>query len=293
MLKQPEAFMLKEKVRTAFDASAVSYDAAAILQQEIANRLLERMQCIRLQPARIIDIGTGTGQCLTGLKDTYPKANLTALDISLNMLKQCRTKQGWWSTFRNSVSYINADAEKLPLETSSVDLLFSNLALQWCNDLEQTFREFRRVLRPGGLLMFTTFGPDTLKELRACWSKADGFNHINQFVDMHDLGDELVSARFAEPVIDMEMVTMTYPDAIQIMKELKAIGAHNVTRGRSLHLTGKGRLQKVIQEYEAFRNDGVLPVSYEVIYGHAWIPESEKTNAALPAKAFVSLSNIE
>lgn len=293
MLKQSEIVMVKEKVRAAFDASAVSYDPAAVLQQEIANRLLERMQYIRLQPERIVDIGTGTGQCIEGLKKFFPKAKLTALDLSINMLKQCKKKQGWWSGLINSVSYINADAENLPLATNSVDLLFSNLAIQWCNDLQQTFSEFMRVLRPGGLLMFTTFGPDTLKELRSCWSKTDRFNHVNQFVDMHDIGDALVSARFAEPVIDMEMITMTYPSAIQIMKELKLIGAHNVTRGRSRQLTGKGRLQSVIQEYEAYRKEGVLPVSYEVVYGHAWIPEEEKNKEATSSRVLVSVSDIK
>lgn len=293
MLKQPEALPEKDKVRAAFDASAETYDLAAVLQQEVADRLVERLKYIRIQPGQVVDIGTGTGQCLAGLKNAYPKAKVSALDISMNMLLQCKKKQGWWSGLTHPVQFINADAEHLPLVSNSVDILFSNLAIQWCNDLQATFSEFRRVLKPGGLLMFTTFGPDTLKELRACWSQADSFNHVNQFVDMHDVGDALVSARFAEPVIDMEMMTMTYPNAIQIMKELKAIGAHNITQGRSKQLTGKGTLQRVIQHYETFRKDEILPVSYEVIYGHAWIPEVVASSNQTSNKAFVQVLDIE
>ena len=152
-----------------------------------------------------------------------------------------------------------------------MDLLFSNLALQWCLDLDQTFNEFRRVLKPGGLLMFTTFGPDTLRELRSCWSQVDGYTHVNNFFDMHDVGDALVRNSFAEPVMDMELLTMTYKDVPSLMRDLKTIGAHNVTQGRSRKLTGKGRLQRVNAAYEQYRSDGVLPVSYEVVYGHAWI----------------------
>lgn len=292
MLKQPEALPEKKKVRAAFDAAATSYDAAAVLQQEIASRLVERLNYIRMTPNHVVDLGTGTGQCLEGLKKAYPKAKLLALDISMNMLLECKKKQGWWSGLVKPVHYVNADIEMLPLASNSVDILFSNLAIQWCNDLQKTFAEFRRVLKPGGLLMFTTFGPDTLKELRASWSKADGFNHVNQFVDMHDVGDALVSARFAEPVIDMEMITMTYRTAIQMMKELKAIGAHNMTEGRSKQLTGKGTLQNVIDHYELYREEGVLPVSYEVIYGHAWIPEAPAIEKSPANKAFVSVSDI-
>ena len=189
------------------------------------------------------------------------------------MLLEAKKKQGWWQRLRQPVKLITGDAESLPLADASVDLLFSNLAVQWCLDLDQTFREFKRVLKPGGLLMFTTFGPDTLKELRSCWSQVDGYTHVNNFIDMHDIGDALIRSSFAEPVMDMELLTMTYSDVPGLMRDLKSVGAHNVTRGRSRKLTGKGRLQQVIDAYEQFRSDGVLPASYEVVYGHAWIAE--------------------
>ncbi len=263
----------KLKMRQSFERAAAHYDAAAILQQEISKRLLERLDYIKLQPARVLDVGAGTGISLTGLRQQYPVAQIYALDIARAMLLEARKKQGWLQRMRRPIQFITADAEKLPLADASVDLLFSNLTLQWCLDLEQTFGEFRRVLKPGGLLMFTTFGPDTLKELRSCWSQVDGYTHVNNFIDMHVVGDALVRSRFAEPVMDMELVTMTYSDVPSIMRDLKTIGAHNVTRGRARSLTGKGKMQQLVASYEQLRNNGVLPVSYEVVYGHAWISE--------------------
>jgi len=263
----------KLKMRQAFERAANTYDAAAVIQREVSQRLLERLNYINLQPISILDVGAGTGISLAGLSQHYPAASIYALDIARPMLIEARKKQGWWQRLRRPVKLITGDAESLPLADASVDLLFSNLALQWCLDLDQTFNEFRRVLKPGGLLMFTTFGPDTLRELRSCWSQVDGYTHVNNFFDMHDIGDALVRNSFAEPVMDMELLTMTYKDVPSLMRDLKTIGAHNVTQGRSRKLTGKGRLQRVNAAYEQYRSDGVLPVSYEVVYGHAWIAE--------------------
>ena len=260
-------------MRQSFERAAAKYDATAVLQREISKRLLERLDYIKLQPQRILDLGAGTGLSLTGLRQRYPAAHVYALDIARNMLLEARKKQTWLQRWRRPVQFITADAETLPLADASIDLLFSNLTLQWCVDLHQTFDEFRRVIKPGGLLMFTTFGPDTLKELRNCWSQVDDYTHVNRFIDMHDIGDALVHSRFAEPVMDMEMITLTYADVPSIMQDLKTIGAHNVTRGRARNLTGKGKLQELVASYEQFRNNGVLPVSYEVVYGHAWIAD--------------------
>ena len=258
-------------MRQAFEQAANSYDAAAVIQREVSQRLLERLNYIKLQPARILDAGAGTGISLAGLTRRYATAGIYALDIARPMLLEARKKQGWWQRLRRPVKLITGDAESLPLADASVDLVFSNLALQWCLDLDQTFNEFRRVLKPGGLLMFTTFGPDTLQELRSCWSQVDGYTHVNNFIDMHDIGDALIRNTFAEPVMDMELLTMTYKDVPSLMRDLKNIGAHNVTQGRSRNLTGKGRLQRLITAYEQYRKEGVLPVSYEVVYGHAWM----------------------
>lgn len=275
-------------MRQSFERAAQHYDVAAVLQREVCKRLLERLDYIKLQPLRILDVGAGTGLGLAGLRERYPAAQIYALDIATAMLLEARKKQSWLHRWRRPVQCITADAEALPLADASIDLLFSNLTLQWCADLDQTFTEFRRVMKPGGLLMFTTFGPDTLKELRQCWAEIDGNTHVNRFIDMHDIGDALVRSRFAEPVMDMEMITMTYTDVISIMQDLKTIGAHNVTSGRARNLTGKGKLQKLITSYEQFRNDDVLPVSYEVVYGHAWIADE-----TMPSSVQVPLTQLK
>jgi len=267
----------KQQAKRSFARAAREYDAAAVLQREVADRLLQRLQYIRFTPATILDVGAGTGYCTSLLQRQYPKARMLALDIAQPMLAYARGKTSWWSRLRNKTEYVCADAEALPLADNSVDMVFSNLTLQWVNELEQTLREFARVLRPGGMLLFSSFGPDTLVELREAWRAADEYPHINSFIDLHNIGDTMLRIQLAEPVMDAERLTLTYSDVYKIMRELKAIGAHNVSEQRARGLTGKTRFKRVIQEYERFRREGVLPVSYEVVYGHAWAPS--KTHA--------------
>jgi malonyl-CoA O-methyltransferase len=263
----------KLQARRAFNRAATTYDAVAELQYEIGDRLIERLDYVRLQPARILDLGAGTGFFSAALLKRYRKADIVALDVAENMLRQVQGRGGWFRKPR----CVCADAETLPFADDSFQLIFSNLMLQWSVDLEQTFMELRRVLAPGGLLMFTTFGPDTLMELRASWEKVDGFTHVNTFIDMHDVGDSLVSTRWAEPVMDSERITVTYRQLGTLMQDLKQIGAHNVTHGRPAGLTGRQRMQQLAEAYEAFREDGVLPASYEVVYGHAWSPVNKQS----------------
>lgn len=267
----------KQQMRRAFEKAAATYDEVAVLQHEIGDRVIERLSYIKFQPKRVLDVGAGTGFCTKLLSKQYPKADVHALDIAHNMLQHARQRMSLWDRLRKRHSYINADAENLPLADASVDMIFSNLAIQWCLDPEQMFKEFRRVLAPGGMLMFTTFGPDTLKELRESWSKVDSSTHVNEFIDMHDIGDLLLQTRFAEPIMDMEYLTVTYKDVFRLMRDLKMLGAHNVTHGRQRQLTGKSHLQQMIQHYESFRSDGVLPATYEVVYGHAWAPVGQMT----------------
>ena len=258
----------KQQARRAFNKAATSYDAVAELQNEIGDRLIERLDYVRLQPARILDLGAGTGFFSSALLKRYRKADVVALDLAENMLRQVQSRGGWFRKPR----CVCADGESLPFADDSFDFIFSNLMLQWCVDLEATLAELRRVLAPGGLLMFTTFGPDTLMELRASWEAVDGFTHVNSFVDMHDVGDSLVNTRWAEPVMDSERITVTYRELSTLMQDLKQIGAHNVTLGRARGLTGRQRMQQFAAAYEQYRAEGVLPASYEVVYGHAWSP---------------------
>ena len=266
----------KQLARRSFDRAADTYDAVAALQNEIGDRLVERLDYIRLQPRRILDLGAGTGMFSAALLKRYRKADVIALDIAERMLQRVQARGGWFRKPR----CVCADAETLPFADDSVDFIFSNLMLQWCNDLESTLAELRRVLAPGGLLMFTTFGPDTLMELRASWEAVDGYTHVNTFVDMHDVGDALVTTQWAEPVMDSERITVTYRQLPVLMRDLKHIGAHNVTAGRPRGLTGKRHMQQLGEAYERFRSDGVLPASYEVVYGHAWSPLNKHANAA-------------
>ena len=258
----------KRLARRAFERAAATYDAAAVLQNEIGGRLIERLDLIRAQPARILDLGAGTGVFTRALLRRYRRADVVALDIAAPMLRRVQGRGGW---FRRPAC-VCADAERLPFADDSFDFIFSNLMLQWCADLESLFAGLRRVLAPGGLLLFTTFGPDTLKELRASWEAVDGDTHVNAFVDMHNVGDALVQTQWAEPVMDTERLTVTYRELQDLMLDLKHIGAHNVTVGRPRGLTGKRHLRQVTEAYERYRVDGLLPASYEVVYGHAWSP---------------------
>lgn len=254
----------------AFAGAAAAYDEQAFLQREIEQRLLERVDAVGLAPARVLDLGAGTGRGSEALKRRFPRAEVFAVDPVAAMLNVARRRSRW----RRRLHPVCARAERLPFVEAGADLLFSNLALQWCPELDPLFDELRRVLRQGGALMFTTFGPETLWELRESWAQVDDAPHVNRFVDMHHIGDALLAAGFAEPVMDVERLTVTYADARALMRELKAIGAHNVDRGRRRGLTGKAAFQRMLAAYERHRDaDGRLPASYEVVYGYAKAPE--------------------
>jgi len=260
------------QVRRSFERASAGYDRAAILQADVRSRLLARLQYVKLAPRIIVDVGCGTGHASRALKRLYPRARVIALDIAPGMLRVAGRQLGWLRRFAR----VCADAAHMPLADASVDLLYSNLMLQWCNDPDAVLAEFRRVLKPHGLLTFSTFGPDTLKELRAAWASVDDYTHVNRFIDMHDIGDAIVRARLSEPVLDVENFTLTYDDALALMKDLKAIGAHNVTVGRPAGLTGRGRLKAMTAAYERQRSEGRLPATYEVVYGQAWGQSSEQ-----------------
>jgi malonyl-CoA O-methyltransferase len=269
----------KKQMRRAFSRAASSYDATAVLQREVCTRMLERLEYIKLQPARILDVGSGTGWGTRQLMAKYPAAQMIALDIAIGMLRIARGQSNWWQKlFSNEKSVaICADVEALPIATNSLDMVWSNLTVQWCNDLPATIVDLHRVLKVEGLLMFSSFGPDTLKELRQSFHGVDAHNHINRFADMHDIGDMLSHGGFAEPVMDMEYLTLTYDDVRGVLHDLKAIGANNATAGRGQGLMGKNAWNRLVENYEGLRRDGKLPATYEVIYGHAWKPVPKKT----------------
>jgi malonyl-CoA O-methyltransferase len=269
----------KKEVRRAFSKAAAHYDASAVLQREVCTRMLERLDYVKLQPLRILDAGSGTGWATRQLGERYKGAEIVALDFAIGMLQAARGTSGWWQKLFSATQQrlLCADVEALPLALSSIDMVWSNLALQWCNDLPDTFIEMNRVIKTDGLVMFSTFGPDTLKELRIAFDGVDGYNHVNRFTDMHDIGDMLVAAGFADPVMEMEKITLTYNDVKAVMQDLRSIGAHNATAGRAQGMMGKAKWSRIARNYETLRRDGKLPATFEIIYGHAWKVPPRKT----------------
>ena len=275
-------------VRRTFERAAVTYDAAAVLQREVGARMAERLGIIRLAPGTILDAGCGTGEALGELRTRYSSARLIGLDFAFQMAQRARARSTPAAVDEPSLlarllgsraaaavvppDIVCGDIGRLPLAAGCVDLVWSNLALQWVEVLPQAIGEFHRVLAVGGLLSFTTLGPDTLRELRIAFAAADAATHVNRFVDMHDIGDMLVEGGFADPVMDMEVLTLTYADSDGLMRELKAMGAQNTTANRPRGLTGRTRWRRMRDAFEAFRREGRLPASFEIIYGHAWKP---------------------
>ena len=247
--------------------ASATYDEAGILQERVRRELIRRLEWIAFTPDSILDLGCGTGHGAAALAARFPRARVLAFDVVPSMLRQAGERDQARRILRAC-----ADAEWLPLPEASVDLLFCNLVLPWCEDLDAVFAEFARVLRPRGLVTFTTYGPDTLMELRTAWAEVDDAPHVHPFTDMHDVGDGLVRAGLAEPVLDVSRFTLTYPGIHALMRDLKAVGAQNAAAARPRGLMGRDRLHAVAAAYEKFRRNGVLPASYEIVYGQAWGP---------------------
>jgi len=255
----------RSAIRDNFDDAAANYDKSAVLQARVRQQLIERLDWIAFEPDTILDLGCGTGHAARALGARWPKARVIAVDFAPGMLREAARHDD-----AGRFERLCADALELPLPDASVDLLYSNLMLPWCDDLDTAFAEMARVLRPRGLLTFTTLGPDTLIELNESWHEADDYTHVIPFADMHDIGDGLIRAGLVEPVLDVVRYTLTYPDVYSLMRDLKAIGARNATTGRPRGLTGRQTMRTVEQTYERHRHEGKLPASYEVVFGQAW-----------------------
>ena len=260
----------KAGVRRNFERAAGSYDQVSVLQRTIGQRLLEHLEVIRLTPTRIVDLGAGTGLLSAQLARRYAGAQVIQLDLAFGMLQRAGEEQ----RVSGRQSLLCADAEDLPLAGECVELAFSNLMLQWVSELDRALAEVYRVLHPGGLFLFATFGPDSLRELRASWAAADDYVHVNAFTDMHDVGDALVRAGFVDPVLETEPFTLIYDDVPALFKELKNLGAGNVNAGRRKTLAGGCAFRTMQSEYRRryADNDG-FPATFEAVYGHAWAPE--------------------
>lgn len=246
-----------------------------VLAREVGRRLIERLQYIKLEPQRILDAACGDAAARGKLRERYPAAQIYAFDWSLAALRRNAAPlslidraRGLFKPAREYI--VAADAAALPFADQSFDLVWSNLGLAWAADPQQWLREWHRVLKVDGLLMFTTYGPDTLKTLRGAFAAVDQTPHVHPFLDMHDLGDALVGCRFADPVMDMEMLTLTYASVAALVSELRATGYRNAHRERRRGLTGRNRWMEVMRRLEAGRTGDRIAADFEIVYGHAW-----------------------
>ena len=259
-------------VANSFNKVAPHYAKHALLQHQVARSLSERLDDLALTPLKIADIGCGSGGLCTLISQQYPSADLYAVDIAPQMVaiaqQQCQ---------RSNNHFLCANSQQIPFASQQFDVVASNLMLQWCSDYSSVLREFKRILKPQGVLLFSSLGPDTLQELKTSWTTVDDYTHINAFVDLHDLGDQLVQHGFQMPVLDIDRLTYHYPDAWSVMRSLKNVGAHNLNAGRSRTLYGKNKLAAVINAYEKYRQADGLPVTYEVIYGYAVAQSPQQT----------------
>ncbi|TAK38832.1 MAG: malonyl-[acyl-carrier protein] O-methyltransferase BioC [Lysobacteraceae bacterium] len=275
--RDPQALFDHRQVRRAFSRAAPGYDAAAALQRAVEAQLLESLDYYRLQhedavPARVVDVGSGLGRGAAAMRKRWPKAQVLALDVALPMLREGRQREGW-HPLRRGIDRVCADARALPLADGGVDVLFSNLCLQWVEDLPAVFAGFRRVLRPGGLLMVSTFGQDTLFELRTAFAGADAVPHVSPFTTLAQFGDALVHAGFRDPVIDRDLATTHYETLPGLMRELRALGATNALQSRRQTLTGKARFACAADAYaREFGEARGLPATWETITAMAWAP---------------------
>ncbi|MEO6022842.1 MAG: methyltransferase domain-containing protein [Burkholderiales bacterium] len=277
---QPQHFISAAKTRRARNRGAASRPQIAYFENEIGARLLERLTYIKHQPRTILNMGCGLARHSEQLAKIYPDATIVQLDSALEILKLPAPKslsQKLRALFKTRSARICAEPTALPLAPQTVDMVWVNL-LNVASAAPVIIAEFKRVLKSGGLLMLATVGPDTLQELRVAFALVDALPHVQPQIDMHDLGDMLVHEGFVTPVVDMEMLTLTYPNLNTLAHDLRAAGATNLIAGRRATLTGKGRWTRVERAYELQRNSGQLPASVEVIYLHAWRGVERKTS---------------
>lgn len=273
--RQGEADLDPVAIRRGFERAASTCDLDPVLQREVARRMGRRLDLVKRAPQRLLDLGCGTGADLAALAARYPAAELAGCDACLPRLRRAAGKPSWVRRLLTRPRRVLACADvlRLPFPACRFDLVWSNLALQSTPDLAGALGEALRVLDVEGLLMFSMPGPDTLKELREAFAAADDFPHVHRFRDMHDVGDMLVACGFADPVMEMERITLTYSAAGDLFRDLRRAGAGNAARGRRQSLTGRAAWRRMLDRYDTMRVDGRLPATFEIVFGHAWKPQ--------------------
>lgn len=265
----PSAFD-RRRLQFSFGRAAPVYAQAAVLQREVETRLIEQLDYLEDKtPARVLDVGSGPGRASGAMKKRWPRADVIAMDLALPMLHEVPKHTRFWRPVRR----VCADAAQLPFADASMDVIFSSLCLQWVAHLPRALDEFRRVLREDGLLLFSTFGPDTLIELREAYiAGGESDPPLSSFAAIQQVGDALMAAGFRNPVLDRDHYTLTYPDVRSLQQELRIIGAGDARAVRPRGLGGKRRQARMREAYEGLRRDGVLPSTWEVIGAMAWAP---------------------
>jgi malonyl-CoA O-methyltransferase len=265
-MQQQPGTLCFEDMRRRFDRAAASFDSVDFVHRKTAAGLIERLEPVVIEARKILDLGGATGKASHDLRRRFRGSRVIVLDASHEMLRQAAQKKAWFSP----VSVLQGDAQALPLRTGSLDIAYSNLLLPWINDLTAMFSEVARVLRKGGLFVFSTLGPDSLSELREAWATVDNGQHINLFPDMHDIGDGLVRAGLRDPVLDTDYLNVSYRDTTSLYRDLTLLGARNSLSGRSRALTGKARFRNMENALKDSFTGGLLALRLEVVYGHAW-----------------------
>lgn len=276
-------------LKQGFNKTAKTYDRHAKMTATVNDHLLERIKSLNLNPERILDIGAGTGSLSRALLKLYPKARIYCIDLSEKRLIFAKGKRKW---FRKQ-HYVTADMHAIPFKNESFDLVVSNLTWYWAEHLHQAIYEAKRVLKIDGKLLFSTLGPDTLRELRASFAAASEEPHINTFFDMHDIGDALLKAGFGDPVMDVEYFTHTVKTVAALFKELRATGELNYQALRSRGMMGPEILKKATAHYEQFREDKLLPVTTEAVFGYAWRKEETSQQQLENGEIAVPLSALK
>jgi len=272
MLDQKQIYRRRQR-------AATTYDQAAIVQREIIGRLIERLEYMLIKPKTVLDVGAGTGFGSRLLEGLYPTATVLSIDISESQLQQ-----------QHSPYRVCADLLRLPVRDHSQELVVANLVLHWVSDPRAFLKELARVLHPKGVLLLTTMGLDTLKECREAFAQIDDFPHVHDFFDMHDVGDTLLQQGFSDPVVDMQTLTVNYKTVKQLFDDLQQCGTTNAHANRHRGLTGKKRWQKMLSTFAAMQNQQAIPVTYEIIFGHAW---GVRTQQEKLGETTISLSSIE
>jgi len=268
-------------VRRRFERAAASFDDADFVHAVTREGLLARLQPLVVEAGTVVDLGSATCSTSQALSKRFGRAHIISVDLAHNMLQRGRKKRTWFS----KSSFVQATAAALPFSAQSIDVVFANLLLPWVDDPNQVFSEIARILRKGGVFAFATLGPDSLLEIRRAWAQIDDSAHVNHFLDMHDLGDGLVNAGFADPVLDVDRLSISYDNTEKLFADLTAVGGRNALRQRNHALVGKQHFRQMTEELQRSGTDGKITLDLELVFGHCWGagPKMDPTNYRIDA----------